>query len=111
MSHSAANLAPSPSRGICASMQRRLENALYHRRGLVRKSSAFLLRAPKRWNRLWVRQEDYLAQPPVLSNSFPKSGTHLLDQIVAGLPDRVFGVAHQLISNAHAIGRERAAVH
>jgi hypothetical protein len=28
-------------------------------------------------------------RPPVLANSFPKSGTHLLDQIVAGLPDRV----------------------
>ena len=28
------------------------------------------------------------AQPPVLANSFPKSGTHLLVQIVEGLPDR-----------------------
>lgn len=33
--------------------------------------------------------EEYAATPPVLANSFPKSGTHLLDQIVGGLPGRV----------------------
>jgi hypothetical protein len=65
-----------------------LNRGLHHRRGLVRKGSAWLLLARKR---LIPRPADaaYAAMPPVLANSFPKSGTHLLDQIVAGLPQRV----------------------
>ncbi len=83
------NSATFPTRGLFGSVQARLEAALYHPRGLVRKTSAFLLRAPKRWSRLRADGDAYRAHPPVLSNSFPKSGTHLLDQIVAGLPGRV----------------------
>ena len=65
-----------------------LNNGLHSPRGLVRKGSALLLLARKQ---LITRPPaaDYAATPPVLANSFPKSGTHLLDQIVAGLPDRV----------------------
>lgn len=75
-------------RGMTGVIQQRLEAALYHRRGLVRKGSALLLGVPKRWARMWAQPADYLARPPVLTNSVPKSGTHLLDQIVAGLPQR-----------------------
>jgi hypothetical protein len=55
----------------------------------VRKGSALLLQAQKHLT--WRRhgESEYAALPPVLANSFPKSGTHLLDQIVAGLPGRV----------------------
>jgi hypothetical protein len=70
-------------------IQKTLEAGLYHRRGLVRKGSALLLRGPKRWSQVRATPDEYLRRPPVLANSFPKSGTHLLDQIVAGLPDRV----------------------
>jgi hypothetical protein len=88
MASSASNLSQPATGRMTGVIQRRLEAALYHRRGLVRKGSALLLRVPKRWARLGAPPAAYLARPPVLTNSFPKSGTHLLDQIVAGLPDR-----------------------
>lgn len=66
-----------------------LQRGLHHRSGLVRKGSVFLLKAPRALARTRVRAEGYREAPPVLANSFPKSGTHLLDQIVAGLPGRV----------------------
>jgi hypothetical protein len=55
----------------------------------VRKGSALVLKAP-RWVRgKLARAQEYRTAPPVLANSFPKSGTHLLAQVVAGLPRRV----------------------
>src|SRR5262245_42949118 len=55
----------------------------------VRKGSALMLVAP-RWVRgKLARADEYQSAPPVLANSFPKSGTHLLAQVVAGLPRRV----------------------
>jgi len=68
---------------------RYLEQALHNRNGLIRKGSALVLSAVRAAARTTVRATDYLDRPPTLANSFPKSGTHLLDQIVAGLPDRV----------------------
>jgi hypothetical protein len=64
-----------------------LQNRLSHRNAFVRKAAAAALALPKRWRRLRARGEDYLAAPPILANSFPKSGTHLLFQIVDGLPN------------------------
>jgi hypothetical protein len=66
-----------------------LEHGLHSRNGIVRKLSAALLQVPKRLARPTEGRDAFLKRPPVLANSFPKSGTHLLDQIVAGLPDRV----------------------
>ena len=66
-----------------------LHRGLSSRNGLVRKSSTALLRVPRWWAGRHVRPEDLSARPPVLVNSFPKSGTHLLMQLVEGLPDRV----------------------
>jgi sulfotransferase 6B1 len=68
-------------------MIRPLQNRLSSRNGLVRKAAAAVLAMPKWWRSLRARPSDYLAQPPVLANSFPKSGTHLLFQLVDGLPD------------------------
>jgi sulfotransferase 6B1 len=65
-----------------------LSRGLSNRSGLVRKGCALALRVPKWVRRLRTTQQDYLDGPPVLANSFPKSGTHLLDQIVTGLPGR-----------------------
>ncbi|MBA3484940.1 MAG: sulfotransferase domain-containing protein [Pirellulales bacterium] len=65
-----------------------LQEGLHSRSGLVRKGCALVLRGPKRLARQWARDDDFARMPPVLANSFPKSGTHLLDQIVAALPDR-----------------------
>lgn len=66
-----------------------LNRGLSHRSGLVRKGSAALLRVPKWFHSYSALPEALAAAPPVLANSFPKSGTHLLAQIVSGLPDRV----------------------
>ena len=63
-----------------------LERGLHHRRGLVRKGSAFLLQIPKQFARFRAHPADYVASPPVLVNSIPKSGTHLLDQIIGAIP-------------------------
>jgi hypothetical protein len=68
-------------------MQNILTLGLHSPSGLVRKGSALLLQVPKRIARLQARPADYQTRPPVLVNSFPKSGTHLLDQIVDALPN------------------------
>lgn len=69
-------------------MEQLLEPGLHSRSGIVRKGTAFILRGPKRLALAAATAEGYRACPPVIANSFPKSGTHLLDQIVAGLPGR-----------------------
>jgi hypothetical protein len=69
-------------------MHHLFNRALHSRNGLVRKGTALLLQAPKRLSRPLARPAAYAALPPVLANSFPKSGTHLLDQIVDALPGR-----------------------
>lgn len=65
-----------------------LRRGLSNRSGLVRKGCALALRIPKLASRLQARDDEFRSLPPVLANSFPKSGTHLLDQIVTGLPGR-----------------------
>jgi hypothetical protein len=63
-----------------------LRDGLSSRNGLVRKCSRAALFVPK-WLRGWTATaQDFAARPPVLANSFPKSGTHLLVQILEGLP-------------------------
>lgn len=68
---------------------RLLDSALYHPNGFIRKGTVALLRAPRWIAGRRAAEADYANRPPVLANSFPKSGTHLLAQIVAGLPGRV----------------------
>jgi hypothetical protein len=65
-----------------------LRRGLSNHSGLVRKGCALALQVPKWACRVQAREEDFQRHPPVLANSFPKSGTHLLDQIVTGLPVR-----------------------
>lgn len=48
-----------------------------------------MLRVPKACRALTTRDSDLGTAPPVLANSFPKSGTHLLVQFLEGLPARV----------------------
>lgn len=62
---------------------------LSSRNGLVRKGTTALLAIPKRWAARRASREELASRPPVLANSFPKSGTHLLVQVVEGLPGRV----------------------
>jgi hypothetical protein len=63
-----------------------LQTGLSSRNGFVRKGTAAALRVPRYWRGMRARTGDYGAAPPILANSFPKSGTHLLFQIVDGLP-------------------------
>jgi hypothetical protein len=70
------------------SMYEILGRGLSNRSGLVRKGSIALLAVPRWWTGRGVRRADLAASPPVIVNSFPKSGTHLLMQLVEGLPNR-----------------------
>ncbi len=63
-----------------------LTSGLHHKNGFVRKGSAFALQLPKALARVGASGDQYPLHPPVFANSFPKSGTHLLDQIIEGLP-------------------------
>ena len=66
-----------------------LRNGLSSRNGFIRKGAVALLMVPKRIAAWRSNRDEFFARPPVLANSFPKSGTHLLVQIVEGLPGRV----------------------
>jgi hypothetical protein len=55
----------------------------------MRKGAQAILTIPKQIASLRASEQDFAARPPVLANSFPKSGTHLLVQIVNGLPGRI----------------------
>lgn len=62
-----------------------LRDGLSSKNGLIRKASVALLGIPRRIAR-WQNSPDQLGRrPPILANSFPKSGTHLLAQIAEGL--------------------------
>jgi sulfotransferase 6B1 len=63
-----------------------LGELLSSKSGVVRKTAAAALRVPRWWRRQWAGEAEYRATPPVLADSFPKSGTHLVNQIVDGLP-------------------------
>jgi hypothetical protein len=65
-----------------------LGRGLSNRSGFVRKGSIALLSVPRWFTARGVRREDLASNPPVIVNSFPKSGTHLLMQLVEGLPER-----------------------
>lgn len=54
----------------------------------VRKGLAFAQRVPRAFARRAARDADYRRRPPIVVNSLPKSGTHLLMQIAQAMPDR-----------------------
>jgi hypothetical protein len=71
------------------SISQRLRDGLSSHNGFVRKAARGLLYVPKCLDSLRATKDDLAARPPALANSFPKSGTHLLVQVIEGLPDRV----------------------
>src|SRR5262245_30165889 len=75
-------------RGRMIIMYQLLNQGLHSPNAFVRKGSALLLSAQKGLTRAHARDQ-FALRPPVLANSFPKSGTHLLDQIADALPDRL----------------------
>ena len=69
-------------------LQDLISSGIHHPIGPVRKAVRILLHAPRALRRFGDSSELWALAPPVLANSIPKSGTHLLDQIVAALPQR-----------------------
>ena len=53
---------------------------------LGRKSIALLKQIPRAFRRATAKSEEFDSLPPLIANSFPKSGTHLLAQILEAFP-------------------------
>lgn len=69
-----------------------LDLPITRRSNLVRKGLAYAMQAPRTARRLVSGPKAFQARPPVIVNSIPKSGTHLLMQIARALPDtRYYG--------------------
>jgi sulfotransferase 6B1 len=54
-----------------------------------RKARMFLKRVPRARARVTANGESYRQRPPIVVSTIPKSGTHLVHQIVTALPDVV----------------------
>jgi Sulfotransferase domain len=61
------------------------------RSAVVRKAGACARQLPRAAARLRATPDDYRRTPPVLGNSFPKSGTHLLLQILRAFAPHHYG--------------------
>lgn len=82
-------------------------SGLHSRFGPVRKAAATLLRFERMVRRRATVTREDLAPPAVIADSFPKSGTHLLEQIVEVFPAvRNFGVFLSSMTSSWAF-RER----
>lgn len=53
---------------------------------LIRKGRALALQAPRLISRLMSAESHYSTSPPILVNSLPKSGTHMLMQMARAIP-------------------------
>jgi hypothetical protein len=58
----------------------------WRKNALIRKSAKYMMCLPRAVERLKASKSDYEHNPPVIINSFPKSGTHLLLQIAQAFP-------------------------
>lgn len=95
----------------------RLFNKLRNRSIVIRKGIDWSGKILRSFKYPFVKKEDYQLFPPVIANSFPKSGTHLLYQILEVLPQiksygtflpSVPAIPHKKQSKSkiiHAIGR------
>lgn len=54
---------------------------------IIRKAKDYLRQIPRALYRRKAENDEYLNNPPILVNSFPKSGTHLLFQIAKAFPN------------------------
>jgi sulfotransferase 6B1 len=67
---------------------KQLHDGLSSSNGFVRKGARAVLAIPRWLAAVRATEADYASLTPSFANSFPKSGTHLLVQILEGLPDR-----------------------
>lgn len=63
-----------------------LDSQFARRSNLIRKGIAYGLQTPRTVRRLVSGERDFAVSPPVIVNSIPKSGTHLLMQLARALP-------------------------
>jgi len=64
---------------------------LYRKSPLVRRTSRWARQVPRTLQLMRARPDEYLRSPPIVANSVPKSGTHLLTQIVGALVEWDYG--------------------
>jgi sulfotransferase 6B1 len=64
---------------------------LYRTSAVVRRTSRWSRQLPRSMQRIRATPDQFLRSPPVVANSVPKSGTHLLTQIVGALAVRDYG--------------------
>lgn len=64
-----------------------IDSRLALRSNLARKGAAFALQAPRALSRWMATDDDYARRPPIIIDSIPKSGTHLLMQVARSLPN------------------------
>lgn len=67
-----------------------IDSKLANESNLIRKTIAYAYQIPRSVARLRARAEDFAEHPPVLVNSIPKSGTHLLLRVARSLPGVVY---------------------
>ncbi len=67
-----------------------LDYFLIHKNSIIRKSVAYTLQTIKIPVRLICTPAAYRRRPPIIVNSIPKSGTHLLLQIARSIPHTVY---------------------
>lgn len=74
----------------------------------VRKAYSYFFRIPRYAKRSLAAKEEYSVTPPLIVNSFPKSGTHLLLQILEAIPDaKSYGTFIASMTSS-AVFRERS---
>ncbi|MCI3132740.1 hypothetical protein [Phenylobacterium aquaticum] len=73
---------------------RLLRNFMGHPRvqknDILRKASAYLLQVPRTLARIQSKREEFLGNPPIIVNSIPKSGTHLVMEVAKSFPRKVY---------------------
>ncbi len=79
----------------------------WRKSSVLRKSAALVREPARRWRARRATDADYRARPPVICNSFPKSGTHLLVQVLEALPG-VVNLGAFLASTPSITFRERS---
>lgn len=73
-----------------AEMSSVFDHHLLRKSSVLRKGSAFAFKPISKMQRQFSRRDDYLDGPPVIVNSLPKSGTHLLLQVTRSLPGSMY---------------------
>ncbi|MEA3641087.1 MAG: hypothetical protein VBE63_14260 [Lamprobacter sp.] len=64
-----------------------IDSKIALRSNLIRKGIALALQAPRTLKRWTATSDEYGKNPPIIVNSIPKSGTHLLMQAARALPN------------------------